>query len=229
VTDAWLAGARRLYTHVDGGWPKGGAPRAVWHTSESDPQVESARSAASRLAQRGRCAHLVWNPFTGETVQMVPATQSALMLDGDVNREGRYCLQIVVVGRAVQPFTDTPMRGVESIMTWIETWRVARRWPAGRPLPSPAAYHGARGRGAWSRGGHFGASQVPGTDGAGPGSIDITLIAADPLHPARRRAPDEIACRVPDEVAPAEIDELLTRRPRARLREPAAAPAHIPS
>jgi hypothetical protein len=42
--------------------------------------------------------------------------------------------------------------------------------------PSAEAIADRRSRVAWARGGHFGASQVPGCDNAGPGAIDIVRI-----------------------------------------------------
>jgi hypothetical protein len=184
VADAWLPGAGRLHSRHDGGPLQGGAPRAVWHTSENDPLSISARSVAERLEQRGRNAHLVWNPFTGETVQMMPATQAALLLPYGVGREGRHCLQIVVVGFAHEPFTGGALKGLGSIMDWLDAWRVPRRWPAGDPLAPPEAYDSRRDRRAWARGGHFGASQVPHAEGPAPGAIDTGRITGQGLPPA---------------------------------------------
>jgi hypothetical protein len=176
VADAWLPGARRLHSRHDGGPLQGGAPRAVWHTSENDPLAISARSVAERLEQRGTNAHVVWNPRTGETVQMVPATQAARLLPYGVGREGRRCFQIVVVGFAREPFTSGAMTGIGAIVDWLDAWQVPRRWPAGGPLPPPEAYSAGRDRRSWARGGHFGASQVPHADGPAPGAIDIDRI-----------------------------------------------------
>jgi hypothetical protein len=176
VADAWLPGAGRLHSRHDGGPLQGGAPRAVWHTSENDPLAISARSVAQRLEQRGKNAHVVWNPFTGEIMQMVPATQAALLLPDGIGREGRRCLQIVVVGFAVEPFTDGAMKGVGLIIDWLDAWQIPRRWPAGRPLPPPEAYTGSRDRRLWARGGHYGVSQVPHTTAPAPGAIDVNRI-----------------------------------------------------
>lgn len=183
VADAWLPGAGRLHTRNDGGSLRGGAPRAVWHTSETSPGRISARSVAYHLEQQGRCAHLVWNPLTGEVVQMVPATRAAHLLTGGLDQEGRTCLQVVVVGQARRPFTSEPMHGLAGIIDWMVTWQVARHWPAGSPLPVPDSYHAARHRRLWARGGHFGSSQVPTTAGPAPGAIDIFKItgSGDPI------------------------------------------------
>jgi hypothetical protein len=208
VADAWLPGAGRLHSKHDGGSLGGGAPRAVWHTSENNPYAISARSVAQRLEQQGRNAHLVWNPCTGEIVQMVPATLAALLLPEGVGREGRRCFQLVVVGFAQEPFTGGPLQGIERIVGWLDAWQVPRRWPAGEPLRSPEAYHATRGRKWWARGGHFGASQVPLTGGPTPGAIDIRKITGP------EPAPDMPAPRIVSENAAAGVDpdELLTRR-----------------
>ncbi|MBW8486420.1 hypothetical protein [Actinomadura parmotrematis] len=161
---------------TDGGALRGGAPRAVWLTSETDPQAVSARSVAADLVRAGRPAHLVWNPATGETVQLLPATRAGLALDGPAGTEGRVQVQIVVVGYARAPFTAVPFAGLEPITRWLDSWDVARRWPAGPPLPSPQSYHAARDRRSWARGGHFGASQVPGTGRPDPGAVDARRI-----------------------------------------------------
>jgi hypothetical protein len=177
---------------------KGGAPRVVWHTSESDPGMISARSVAQRLEDQGRNAHLVWNPRDGEIVQMVPATRPARTLPGEIGREGRLCLQIVVVGFAGDPFTGGPLNGVDGILRWLDTWRVPRRWPAGGPLPSPDAYLAPRARRQWARGGHFGASQVPQTSVPAPGAIDIDKITGPgTLLGVPRPRPAPGASRVP--------------------------------
>jgi hypothetical protein len=110
-----------------------------------------------------------------------------------VNNEGRVCVQIGVIGHAWAPFTEGPVVRVREIVSWLDSWHVARGWPAGRPVP----FRGAGGPGYqrrrnWARGGHFGASQVPGCRGAGPGAIDIEQLTG-PLSgqrgtPARRVA-----------------------------------------
>jgi hypothetical protein len=192
VADAWLPGAGRLPSEHDGGDLKGGAPRVVWHTSES---MVSARSIAQGMERQVRNAHLVWHPGDGEIVQMVPATRSARTLPGEVGREGRLCLQIVVVGFAREPFTCGPLCGVDRIVRWLDTWRVPRRWPAGAPLPFPDAYLAPRTRRSWARGGHFGASQVPEAVNSAPGAIDIHKITGPetlPGVPRPRLAPGEV-------------------------------------
>ena len=91
-----------------------------------------------------------------------------------VNNEGRVCVQIGVIGHGWTPFTTGPVQRSREIVSWLDSWHVARGWPAGHPAPFPgSAPAGQQRRRYWARGGHFGASQVPGCSGAGPGAIDI--------------------------------------------------------
>jgi hypothetical protein len=177
LADAWLPGAARVHIEEeDGGHLKGGAPRAVWHTTGTEPHLVSARSAAQALCEAGRSVHLVWNPLSGEVVQMAPATRAARLLAGEAVREGRVCVHVAVIALSRHPFTEGPLRGVDAIMEWLDSWRIARQWPSGPPLPSPQDHLSPRSRRTWARGGHYGASQIPGSDDAGPGGIDIARI-----------------------------------------------------
>jgi hypothetical protein len=127
----------------------------------------------------------------------------------NVNAEGRICVQIGVLALAAEPFTNGPLIGVEAIVSWLDSWGVSRRWPGGQPGNSTdggrlggrsmgradvgavggavgavgGAVGGAdRSRAIWARGGHFGASQVPGCGHAGPGAIDIHRLTGSGPH-----------------------------------------------
>jgi hypothetical protein len=109
-----------------------------------------------------------------------------------VNAEGRVCVQIGVLALAYEPFTNGPLVGVEAIMSWLDSWGVARRWPGGQPAAWPdggksigKAGGGIGSRADWARGGHFGASQVPGCSHAGPGAIDIHRLTGNGSHHTR--------------------------------------------
>jgi hypothetical protein len=190
---AWIPGASYLEAREDGGRMRGGAPRAVWQALDTDPELVSAKSAAQHLDQTGCPAHLVWNPLTGEIVQLISALRAGRRLGGPdgpgpagpasledraacassgVGTEGRVCIQIAVVAFAWEPFTDGPLIHQERILTWLDSWQVPRRWPAGRPSPFEQAHAGQRSRRLWASGGHFGASQVPASGAVGPGAID---------------------------------------------------------
>jgi len=214
VVDAWMPGARCLRAQTDGGTLRGGAPRVVWQALGADPRLISATSAAERLAQEGRPPHLVWNPVSGDIVQLIPLVRAACSLGGPegldyqtggfeadghgvggagarvagaraANRQGRLCAQIGVVAWAWEPFTDGPMHGARALLSWLMSWGIPSRWPAGRPAPFMHAQtpstHCSSAR--WALGGHFGASQVPGWDAAGPGDIDINLLSTPATVP----------------------------------------------
>jgi hypothetical protein len=204
VAHAWMPEARRIRAEADGGPLGGGAPRAVWLTLGCIPGAVSVQSAAQRLISEQRPCHLVWDPISGEVAQLVSVLRAARALGAadqldwapdrirvrpqNVNAEGRVCVQIGVLAVAVEPFTDGPLLGVEAIVSWLDSWGVARRWPSGPP-GCPAGRRG-RSRAHWARGGHFGASQVPGCENAGPGAIDTDrLTGTHALAPRQRQRP----------------------------------------
>jgi hypothetical protein len=192
-----MPGAGRIWGTTDGGPLKGGAPRAVWQTLGADPRTVSAGSAAQRLNQLGRACHLVWNPLQGDIVQVISILLAGRLLGSpedlsqmarpkpaagagqlaDVNTEGRLCVQIGVVAFAWDPFTARPMTGLQQILDWLGSWGIPGKWPAGCPAPFPHGLATCGNRRLWARGGHFGASQVPGLTAAGPGAIDIELLS----------------------------------------------------
>jgi hypothetical protein len=187
--------ARRIWAETDGGPLIGGAPRAVWLTLGTEPGAVSVQSAAQRLIGERRPCHLIWDPVTGDVAQLISVLRAGRALGAadhldwapdriracpeNVNAEGRVCVQIGVLGHPGEPFTGSTLVGIEAIVSWLDSWGVSRRWPAGRPdgygIDMPALAD-PRSRVTWARGGHFGASQVPGCDNAGPGAIDIDRI-----------------------------------------------------
>jgi hypothetical protein len=225
VPHAWMPGARRIRAETDGGSLKGGAPRAIWLTLGTAPCAVSIQSAAQRLVSERRPCHLVWDPMTGEIVQLISILRAGRALGApeqldwgpdrvpaapeNVNTEGRVCVQIGVLGHPADPFTNGPMAGVNAIVNWLDSWCVPRRWPAGQP----ASYRGAggfdrgrarppaeRSRTLWSRGGHFGASQVPGCVNIGPGAIDVDRLTGThvlQVHPRELPTPLPAAAALP--------------------------------
>ena len=201
MAHAWLPGARRIRAKMDGGPLKGGAPRAVWLTLGTAPGAVSVQSAASRLIAEARPCHIIWDPVTGEAVQLISILRAGCALGPaefptsaglrgaattNINTEGRVCVQIGVLGHPAAPFTSGPMDGVAAIVSWLDSWGVPRHWPAGEPASSPGP---GRGRALWALGGHFGASQVPGCAGQGPGRIDTNLLTGTHILQVHQREP----------------------------------------
>lgn len=215
---AWMPGARRIRAETDGGSLKGGAPRAVWLTLGTAPRAVSIQSAAQRLVSERRPCHLVWDPLTGEIVQLISILRAGRALGApeqldwgpnrvptapeNVNTEGRLCVQIGVLGHPADPFTSGPLAGVSAIVNWLDSWNVPRRWPAGQPAGYRARSRGRAGcersRMLWSRGGHFGASQVPDCENIGPGAIDVDrLTGAHVLQVHARELPTPLPAALP--------------------------------
>jgi hypothetical protein len=186
--------AMRIRAETDGGPLIGGAPRAVWLTLGAAPGAVSVQSAAQRLIGERRPCHLIWDPVTGDIAQLISVLRAGRALGAvdhldwapgrirthaeTVNAEGRVCVQIGVLGHPAEPFTNGALAGIEAIVGWLDSWGVTRRWPSGRPegYRGGAVRPGRRNRPQWARGGHFGASQVPGCDNTGPGAIDTDRI-----------------------------------------------------
>ncbi|TQN30939.1 hypothetical protein FHX37_0828 [Haloactinospora alba] len=199
MPNAWMPDATRVEDTSPQGMFLGGAPRVVWLTTETDPTLSSARNAAHQLTSRGHSSHLVWNPVTGEIVQPMPVTAAALgQLDtGAVDRatEGRVCVIIRVIGYATSPFTNQPLHGLGSILTWLDSWEVPRHWPTGSPSARPLPHRDPQAERLWARGGHFGHSQVPNARPSGPGAISterlLNWLAPRPRE-GKRPSPDPV-------------------------------------
>jgi hypothetical protein len=202
VAHAWMPGARRIRADTDGGPLNGGAPRAVWLTLGTAPRTVSIQSAAQRLVSERRPCHLVWDPVSGEVVQLISILRAGCALGAperldcgpdrvpasrrNVNAEGRVCVQIGVLGDAAEPFTSGPLAGAAAIVSWLDSWGVSHRWPAGQPASCLVSSTEAS-RALWARGGHFGASQVPGCENVGPGAIDIDRLTGSPMRQVHAR------------------------------------------
>ena len=210
MAHAWMPEANRILSE-DGGPLTGGAPRAVWLTIGATLGPVSVQSAAGRLISERRPPHLVWDPLTGEVVQLISVLRAGRALGTSdrldwaaaavtatprrVNSEGRVCVQVGVLCQPDEPFTNGTLVGIEEIVAWLDSWGVPRRWPAGRParcgIDAETAAAG-RSRAAWARGGHFGASQVPECVHCGPGAIDVDRLTGPHgmqlgLQPVRAR------------------------------------------
>jgi hypothetical protein len=142
-------------------------------------QVAGVPGGAPRMPGIGKPPHhgpgaLLW----GGVARTAPASVIGAATT-NANTEGRVCVQIAVLGHPADPFTSGPLNGVAAIMNWLDSWGVARHWPAGQPAPQSArddedTFHHSRA--LWALGGHFGASQVPGCTGQGPCGIDTSLL-----------------------------------------------------
>lgn len=194
----------------------------VWNPSTGDmaqliPVVRGARalgwghrSGQPRAARTAGRQSWGAEPYVAPGADVGPAVPSAPDGLAAVNTEGRICAQIVVIGRSWIPFTDGPLARADEIVSWLDSWRIPRSWPAGPPASFPFAVAVRNIRRDWARGGHFGASQVPGNARPDPGAIDIELltgpagqqaqpggVAASPASLSRPGSPARIPAMIP--------------------------------
>lgn len=170
----YLPGAKNIPGR-DGGSMLGGPAKVVWHTTENDPAKTTASAIAHYLVSSGNTVHLVWNPVSGETVQMIPANRAGRGLENrpggaETNRAGRVVVQIEVVGRASQPFTSGPCNGLAKIQAWLTS------------LGIPPVWSGTTNRSVanWAKAGHFGHMDVPEQYHTDPGKVDKAKLTARP-------------------------------------------------
>jgi hypothetical protein len=166
----YLPGAKSVPGR-DGGTMLGGPNKVIWHTTENDPAKTTASDIAHYLVSSGNTVHLVWNPVSGEKVAMLPANLAGRGLENraggvETNRAGRVVIQIEVVGRASQPFTDGPCNGLGGIQAWLRT------------LSVPAVWSGTSDRSIanWAKSGHFGHMDVPEQNHTDPGNVNKTKL-----------------------------------------------------
>ena len=209
---AWMPGTSRIRAELDGGPLGGGAPRAVWLTLGAAGGSVSVQSAAQRLISERRPCHLVWDPVTGAIVSVLRAGRAlgaaehldwapgqARLHPDSVNAEGRVCVQIGVLGQPSDPFTAGTLAGVDTIMSWLDSWghpAPLAGWPA-RGLPRRRRPAQLRALGPWRP---FWC--LPGTrcENVGPGAIDVDRITGPHGLPARSRGlpvPREEALAIP--------------------------------
>jgi hypothetical protein len=177
MTALYLPGAT-IIRGRDGGTMLGGPNKVVWHTTENDPTKTTASAIAHYLVSSGNTVHLVWNPVSGETVAMLPADLAGRGLENraggvETNRAGRVVIQIEVVARASQPFTDGPCNGLPEIQAWLAS------------LGVPAVWSGTSDRSIanWAKSGHFGHMDVPENSHTDPGHVNKTKLTATTLTP----------------------------------------------
>jgi len=171
----WMPGAAR--DPVTGGTMEGQPLRSVvWHTSESGHEPGAIRGVASWVKQQGSEYHLLWNPWTGELLQLIAASQSARALRNAsagyrTNRKGTRLIQVCVVGRTA----ERPLAGGSPLIGWDGL----RAWLASHGIPETDRT-GSRGRARWESSGVHRHADAPGNDHTDPGPIDFARLYGNP-------------------------------------------------
>lgn len=87
---------------------------------------------ADFVNQAGIPYHCLWNPTTGQWIQMIPFHKAARSLKGggmyggaSVNKAGRAVIQVCVTGFGYRPFTDLDtLKGVSVLAAIAKSWDV---------------------------------------------------------------------------------------------------------
>lgn len=195
MPDIYVPGVRQDWAGRYGWSYAGGPSKVVLHSTESASYPGCVHDLAVYLDGWAN-PHLVWDPWSGDMAMTGRAdwAEGALLAG---NRDGQVVLQVEAVGRAQtglgqRPFADSPMKGWSEILGWFDSWGVPRVFPAGIPLPYPAAYgydNGHRPLAVWNNdNGYYGHSNVPQNDHGDPGTVRLDLI-----FPGGHQQEDEVS------------------------------------
>lgn len=152
--------------------------RATWHITW-DKVIGGAQppeaNVSNYLKNQGYCPHLMWNPFTGDITQYYPANVGGRALNA-WNEDGRVNIQIEVYfspgvvhnGRSYQTVAETPAKGWDKILAWLDSHGIPRVWPMG----APQWQGNSRDVGTWNtQAGHYGHCNVPNNTHTDPGPM----------------------------------------------------------
>lgn len=173
----WIPGVERIpgnsagsFTHPVNKW--------LWHTTEGS----SITGAVAAYRKNNSWPHLTWNPITGEIVQHLPFDVAARSLKhppGTIATNTHGVIQVEVVARAAQPFTDLPrLPGLDRLRGAWKSLGIPESFPAG----PPPAYPGPSNRSVtiWrDKAGHFCHANVPNNDHGDPGKINPAKLFLD--------------------------------------------------
>ncbi|WP_434405212.1 LysM peptidoglycan-binding domain-containing protein [Streptomyces sp. NBC_01353] len=166
----------------------GKPPRAVWHTTESPAGGSYFTSVAAYLIRVGAEPQVIYDPVTDKLGQFGPLTQSGRALKNDgsyrVNRTGKVCIQVEVLGRAASPWTKgfDPAKkpNYRKLIAAMRAHGIPDVWPVGKP-PATAAAATKRPKDVWeNQGGHYAHGQIRGQNHWDPGAIDTAIVPGKP-------------------------------------------------
>jgi hypothetical protein len=188
----WLPGATRSPQSGGVTLDKSLPPRAVWHITwdrlGADGSQPKFSAVSNYLKNVGYCPHIMWNPFTGEIEQFYPASVGGRALKYN-NQDGQVCVQIevfftpgcIVNGKKYNTVAETPLKGWDALIAWLQSLGVPNVWPLGAPQWA----NNSRDVATWNgHAGHYGHCHSPGDDHTDPGPMP-----AFPKPPAPTHAP----------------------------------------
>lgn len=181
-------------------------PRNIWHITwdalKPDGTQPEFSAVAGYLQRVGYCPHIMWNPFTGYMEQYYPASQSARALAA-WNGDGEACIQVevfftpgcVVNGVKYNTVADTPLKGWDTLLEWMDGLGIPREWPLG----SPQWQGNSRDVATWNaNGGHYGHCHVPDNTHTDPGpmpSLTSTITTQSAIITPAPKEWDEMATK----------------------------------
>lgn len=153
----WNRHASLVLAHRDNG--DAILDRAVWISSEDDPYSSSALQVALRFNMFNKAPHFVYNPLTGDLIQMISLKKNARAL-----KDAEGFVQIVTVSQDERPFTEFPCPNLSRVVDSLASLSVPLDWPLGPPSTYSV-------QGMHTLPGNYGAQQL--SKEKGPGAIDI--------------------------------------------------------
>ena len=158
----WMPGVKRKPNSGGGDMSSGGGSecKVVWHTTESGNAKGAIDGVANYVTQRRSAYHLLWNPRTGEIVQMYPSNIAARSLlnarNIATNRHGKVCIQISIVGKA----SDRPLKKGRNLLGR----RKLMEWFDGHGVPRTNITSSSRSVSQFTKSGHTNHRSAPGND-----------------------------------------------------------------
>lgn len=218
MAQLWLPGAERRPEN-NGGSMAGGPPRSIWHITWDSLGPGGKQPAfdniAGYLQSVNFCPHLMWDPWTGKTVQFYAANESARAVANasggvETNRMGSACIQVetfftpgaVRNGKKYMTVADTPCIGLDKIVDWMRGWGIPDVWPSGWPQ-----WNGSpRNVSNWlHKAGHYGHCHVPENDHTDPGPMPKDMF--QPVKPIPAPIPTPTPTPVEDDVPYGQLAE----------------------
>lgn len=168
MVSMWMPGAEKSPS-IGGSMEGQNYKSVVWHTSESGHTAGTIDGVAKWVKQQSSEYNLLWNPWTGELVQLIAADRSGRALKNAAgnyrtNRKGVIRLQVCVIGRVTdRPLAGgSPMKKADYVMAWIRELGV----------PDKVNTSTTRQKSDWEKSGHTTHRWAPGNDHYDPGLVD---------------------------------------------------------
>lgn len=202
MVDLWMPGASRHdvgdHAPTDAQYPARAIAHITWDKNAT-PNAPIDHVTFEALLNYftnsgvGMAPHLIWDPFTGQIVQLYPAdsrSKSVVDLAGGTrtNRAGKYVIQIEAVffpytrynGKTYATLADTPCKGWSDINAWTRSLGIPDVWPMGHPTD----FTPHRSEHVWeTAGGWYAHAQVPENDHVDPGSWPAFVTPVKPGPP----------------------------------------------